>query len=94
VFHLSLWDTHNLEEVCEDAMTSSDGTSNRLSLLREDQTTILFMPDESFGIESFHHIRHAGLRDAETAGDINDPGIALGVDEFLDTLQVVFDSGR
>lgn len=60
------------------------------SLVGHDEAAIFFVLQiSSFG-ELLDHARHGGLFHLERGGDIDDAGVTLLLDQFMDTLQIIF----
>ena len=59
----------------------------------QDQAAILFVFQQALGIEPLHHVGHAGLGDFERSSDVHHPGVALGIDQLEDALEVILDRG-
>ena len=57
----------------------------------EDEAAVFLVFEEALGVEPLDHVGNAGLGDFEAGGNIDDAGVALGVDELEDSLEVIFD---
>jgi len=82
--------TKQLEEVSQELVTSGNITGQGLTGSGEDQPAVLLVIEEAIAIEALNHVSNAGLRDAEIRGDIDDPGVSLGVNQFEDPLEIIF----
>ena len=89
-FHLGGRNTHELKKIGQNLMTMADGPGNLLSLGSQDKAAVFFMMEESFRIKTLDHVGHTRLRDTKTSCNVNNPGISLGINKFLDTFEIVF----
>jgi len=94
MFDHALIDAEELEEIRQELMSPGNIAGKRFTSGGQDEAAILLVIEETFAIESLHHVGDAGLRNAETGRDIDDPGVALGIDQFENTLEVIFHRGR
>ncbi len=56
----------------------------------EGKSTVLFIVNKSKLAQFLNHARDGGLLHLEAVCNIDDPGITLLVDQFLDALQIIF----
>ena len=67
-----------------------DGTV-RLKCRGEDEAAIFFIFQESLGVQSADHVADAGLRDLEPLGNVDDPRVALGINQLENALEIILD---
>ena len=82
-----------LEEIGQELVPPGDIAGQRFAGGGQDQAAILLVFEEALAIEALHHVGDAGLRDAEARRDIDHAGVALGVDQLEDALQVILHRG-
>ena len=82
-----------LEKIGNKPVTTRDFAGKPCSGCGQDQAAVFFVFQEALGIESLDHIGHAGLGDFERGRDIDNPGVALGINEFEDSLEIILDCG-
>ena len=82
-----------LEKVGQKLVTAGDVARERLASGGQDEAAVFLILEQALGVEALDHVGHTRLADAEAAGDVHDAGVALGVDEFEDALQVIFYRG-
>ena len=87
-------DAEELQEIGQELVTPGDIARQGLARSGENEPAIFFVLEETLSVETLNHVGDAGLRDAETGGDVDDPGVALGVDELQDTFEIILDRGR
>lgn len=81
------------EEIGEELVPSRDVASQRFPGGREDEAAVLLVFQKAVGIKALDHVGDAGLGNLQTGGDIDDPGVALGIDELEDPLEIILDRG-
>jgi len=82
------------QKIGQDPMPLLDGESHRLTLFGQHHPAVTLVADKPLGIKTLGHVGDACLRNAETPGDVDHPGIPLGLDQFLNALQIIFHGGR
>ena len=60
----------------------------------QNEPAIFFVFEQTFGIEPLDHVGDAGLRDFQAGRDIDDAGVALGINQFQNAFEIIFDRGR
>ena len=93
MLHITLGNTGKLQKIGQDPVSMPDCLSDLSPCFGENKATVLFVVHKSFRIKSFDHVCNAGLRDSQTSCNIDNPGITLGINEFLNPFQIVFNSG-
>src|SRR5471032_2692997 len=89
----SFVDAEELEEIRQELVAARNIAGKRFTGGSQDEAAVLLVVEETFAIESLHHVGDASLRDAETCRDIDDARVTLCVDELEDALQVIFHGG-
>jgi len=82
-----------LEEIGKQMMAVGDVAGQGFARGGEDQAAVFLVFEEALGVEALDHIGDAGLGNTEAGGDIDHAGVALGIDEIEDALQVILDGG-
>ena len=86
-------DPEELQEIREEMVAAGDVAGEGFARGGEGEAAVFFILEEALGVQALDHIGNAGLGDIETGGDVHDAGVALGVDEFKDSLEVILHSG-
>ena len=90
-----LVDVEEAEKLGEQFVPVDNGAARCVAtLVGEDRSAVLLVLDEPLGIEALEHVGHAGLRDPETARNVDRAGVALLLDEMQDLLEVVVHRDR
>ena len=89
----SFIDAKELEEIRQELVSPGNIPGERFPRTGQDQAAILLVIEEALAIESLHHVGDARLRNSEARRDVDHAGVALGVDQFKDALQVIFHRG-
>ena len=87
-------DAEQFQEIGQELVTPGDVARQGLARSRENEAAIFFVLEETLAVETLNHVSDTGLRDAETGRDVDDTGVALGVDQFQDAFEVILDRGR
>ena len=87
-------DAEEFQEIGQELVTPGDIARHGLARSRENEAAIFFVLEQTLAVETLNHVGDAGLRDAETGGDVDDPGVALGVDQLQDAFEIILDRGR
>jgi len=82
-----------LQEISEQFVAMRDAAGELFASLGQDKTAIFFVFEQSFRIEALHHVGHAGLGNFQSCRDIDDSGVALGIDELENAFEIIFDRG-
>jgi hypothetical protein len=86
-------EAQELKEVRQELMAAGNISSQGLTGRGQDEPAIFLVVKESIAIEALNHISNAGLGDVEVGSDIDDPGVSLGVNQFQNSLQIIFYRG-
>ena len=89
----SFVDAKELEEIRQELVPAGNIAGEGFTRSSQDQAAILLVIEETLAIESLHHVGDARLRNSEARRDVDHAGVALGVDQFKDALQVIFHRG-
>ena len=65
------------KKVCKKLVPARDISRHRFTGRGQNQTTILFVFEQAFGVQPLHHVCDAGLRNFQAGGDIDNTRIAL-----------------
>lgn len=84
-----LLDLEKPEEAGERLMPLDDRAGDAVAFFSEDRAAVFLVLYQSLAIEAAEHVGDAGLGDAQTFRDIHRTGIALGLDQMQDLLEVV-----
>ena len=87
-------DAEQFQEIGQELVPPGDITRESLARGRKNEPAIFFVLEETLAVETLNHVSDTGLRDAETGRDVDDTGVALGVDQFQDAFEVILDRGR
>ena len=79
------------QKIGQELMPAGNIAGKAFAGFGQDEAAILFVFEESFAVEALDHVGHAGLRNLETFGNVDDPGISLGIDQVEDPLQIILD---
>jgi hypothetical protein len=86
-------EAEELEEIGEQLVTLGNVAGEGLASCSEYKAAVFLVLEQTLGIKTLDHVGDAGLGNLEASGDIDDTGVALGVDELQDALQIILDSG-
>jgi hypothetical protein len=86
-------DPEELQEIVEKVVAVGNIAGEGFAGCGEGKAAVFFVLQEALGVEALDHVGNAGLGDIETGGDVHDAGVALGVDEFKDSLEVILHGG-
>ena len=86
-------EAEELEEIGEEVVAVGDVAGEGFAGGGEDEAAVFLVLEETLGVEALDHVGDAGLGNLEAGGDVHDAGVALGVDEFEDSLEVILDGG-
>jgi hypothetical protein len=81
------------QEPCEHFVTLDDVARYFPAFVREADAPILLINNKSFCIQSLHHCRNRGLRNAQIRGNFNGPRIPLGFNQEMNLFKVIL-NGR
>ena len=56
----------------------------------QNKAAIFFVFEEALGVETLNHVGYASLRNFQRRSDIDDAGVALGINQFENAFKVVF----
>ena len=94
VMNHALAETEELQEIGQKPVPVCNVAGEPFTGAGENEAAILFVFEQSFSPEALNHVGHAGLRDFQGGSDIDDPGVSLGIDQFQNAFEVIFDRGR
>ena len=86
-------ETEEMQEIGEQLVTPSNPPCQRLARIGQDESAILFVFEQPIGIEPLHHVGDTGLRNFQAGCDVDDAGVALGLNQLEDSLQVILNRG-
>ena len=75
-------------------MSSRDVASKRFTGRGQNESAILFVFEQTLGVEPLDHIGNTRLGNFETGGDIDHAGVSLRIDQIENALEIIFDRGR
>lgn len=87
-------DSEELEKVGQQPMPTCDLASQPFTSRGENESTVLLVFQQAFGIQALNHVRDTGLGDAQSRSNIDHAGITLAIDQFQNSLEVILDCGR
>ena len=82
-----------LQKISEQFVAMRDAAGQLFAGLGQDKTAIFFVFEQSFCIEALHHVGHAGLGNFQSRRNVDDSGVALGIDELENAFEIIFDRG-
>ena len=82
-----------LQKISEQFMAMRDAAGELFAGLGQDKTAIFFVFEQAFSIEALDHVGHAGLGNVQSRRDVDDSGVALGIDELENAFEIIFDRG-
>ncbi len=82
-----------LQKISEQFVAMRDAAGELFARLGQDKTAIFFVFEQSFRIEALNHVGHAGLGNVQSRRDVDDSGVALGIDELENAFEIIFDRG-
>ncbi len=83
-----------LQKISEQFVAMRDAAGELFAGLGQDKTAIFFVFEQSFRIEALNHVGHAGLGNVQSRRDVDDSGVALGIDELENAFEIIFDRGE
>ena len=86
-------EAEELEEIGKELVAMGDVSGEGFARGGERKASVLFVFQESVCIEALDHVGDARLRDIEPSGDVDDACVTLGINEFEDLFEVIFDRG-
>ena len=89
----ALLEAEQLQEIGQEVMPLGNVPREGFAGGGEDKAAVLFVFEQSLGVETLDHVGDAGLGDAKAGRDVDDPRVALGVNQFEDALEVIFHRG-
>ena len=90
----ALAQTKELEEIAQQPVAMGNVAGQFFAGGSQYQSAVLFVFQQALVTQSLHHIGDAGLGDIEGGGDIDDPGITLGINQFEDAFEIILNRGR
>ncbi len=78
------------EEAGEGEVAGLDAAGDGAAFVGEDEAAVFDVVEVAGFGEALDHVGDGGLFDLEGGGDIDDAGVALVLDQFVDPLEVVF----
>ena len=72
-----LIEAKQLQEIGQEPVPARNVARKRLSRGREDKAAIFLVFKQALGIEPLHHVAHAGLRNLQACGDVDDTSVAF-----------------
>src|SRR5260370_15211569 len=82
-----------LQKISEQLVAMRDAAGELFAALGQHKTAIFFVFEQSFRIEALNHVGHAGLGNVQSRRDVDDSGVALGIDELENAFEIIFDRG-
>ncbi len=84
-------EAEEFEEIGKELMAMGDVSGEGFARGGERKASVLFVFQESVCIEALDHVGDARLRDIEPSGDVDDACVTLGINQFEDLFEVIFD---
>ena len=82
------------EKIRQELVPMRDLACQRFPTGSQNEATIFFVFKEALGVEPLDHVGDAGLRNFQRGGDIDYASIALGINQFEDSFEVILDRSR
>lgn len=81
------------QKIGQELMPPRDVAGEGFAGRSQNQAAILFVFQEAFAVQPLNHVADAGLRNIEAGRDVDDAGVALGINQFENSFEVILDRG-
>jgi len=83
-----------LEKIRQELVSMGDGAGNPLAGLGQNQAAVLFIFEQSLGVEPLDHIGYACLGNLQCRSDIDNSRIPFRINQFENSFEVIFNGSR